>query len=228
MSSGKTIVVKYTKNGEDFELIVNSELAYEYATGKRTDPLSVLDIEEVYKNAKRVERQSEEKLKKAFGTTDMAKIAEIILKNSTIPIPAEERQKMIDEKRRQIISIIAKNSIDPRTNAPNPPLRIENAVNEAKVQIDPFKPAAEQVDAVVSKISFILPIKFATTKVQVTIPADLANRCYGIVKRFGLKSEEWLPNGSLKVVVEFPAGMQGDFFNEINKATQGRSEVKML
>jgi ribosome maturation protein SDO1 len=94
--------------------------------------------------------------------------------------------------------------------------------------VDPFKSAAEQVDAVVSKISFILPIKFATSKVQAIIPADAASRCYGIVKRFGLKSEEWLPNGSLKVVVEFPAGMQGDFFNEINKASQGRSEIKIL
>lgn len=226
--SGKTVVIKYMKNGEKFELLVNSELAYEYAVGKRTDPLSVLDVEEVFKDARKAERQSEDKLKKAFGTTEILKIVEIILKNSEIPIPSEERAKLVEEKRKQIINIIAKNSIDPRTNAPNPVMRIENAVNEAKVNIDPFKPASEQVDDIVKKISPILPIKFSTAKIQVIIPADLASRCYGIVKRFGLKSEDWLSNGSLKVVVEFPAGMQNEFFNEINRATQGRSEIKVL
>ncbi len=225
---GKSVVIKYVKNGETFELVVNSELAYEYATGKRTDPLSVLDAEEVFKDAKRAERQSEEKLKKAFGTADVAKIADIILKNSEIPIPAEERAKMVEEKRKQVIAIIARNSIDPRTNAPNPPLRIENAVNEAKVNIDPFKPAAEQVDDIVKKISFILPLKFVLARVQVIVPPDVANRCYGILKRFGIKGEDWLADGSLKATVEFPAGMQGDFFNEMNKATQGRAEIKML
>ncbi len=225
---GKTVVIKYVKNGENFELVVNSELAYEYATGKRADPLSVLDAEEVFKDAKKAERQSEEKLKKAFGTTDIGKIAEVILKNSQIPIPADERAKMVEEKRKQVIAIIAKNSIDPRTNAPNPPLRIENAVNEAKVNIDPFKPAAEQVEDVVKRISFILPLKFTVSKVQVIVPPDSASRCYSILKRFGLKQEEWLADGSLKAVLEFPAGMQGDLFNEMNKATQGRAEIKIL
>lgn len=225
---GKSVVIKYVKNGEDFELMVNSESAYEYVNGKRADVLSVLDAEEVFKDARRAERQSVEKLRKAFGTTDVAKIAEIILKNSDIPVPAEERAKMVEEKRRQVIAIIARNSIDPRTGAPNPPLRIENAVNEAKANIDPFKPAAEQVDEVVKKISFILPLKFATSKVQVIVPPDLAGRCYGILKRFGIRGEDWLADGSLKAVVEFPAGMQGDFFNEMNKATQGRAEMKIL
>lgn len=225
---GKSVVIRYTKNGEDFELLVNSELAYEYKTGKRADPLSVLDVEEVYKDARKVERQSEEKLKKAFGTTDIAKIAEVILKNSNVPMPADERAKLVEEKRKQIINIIARNSIDPRTNAPNPPLRIENAVNAVKVNIDPFKSAAEQVDDIVKKISSILPIKFANTRIEVTIPPDLATRCYGIMKRFGLKGEEWLANGSLRAVVEFPAGMQGDFLNEVNKATQGRADIKIL
>ncbi len=225
---GKSVVIKYTKNGESFELVVDAVLAYEYVAGKRPDVLSVLETEEVFKDAKRAERQSEEKMKKVFGTADLAKVAETILKNSGVPISAEERAKMVDEKRRQIIAIIAKNSIDPRTNAPNPPLRIENAVNEAKVNFDPMKPAAEQVNEIVKKISFILPLKFTVSKVEVILPPDIANKCYGVLKRFGLKSEEWLPNGSLKAVVEFPAGMQGDFFNEVNKAAHGAAQVKML
>ena len=226
--SGKTVVIKYARNGETFEILADADMAYEYITGKRSDPLSVLETEEIFKDAKKGERQSEGKVSKAFGTTDMAKVVDIILKNGNVPITTEQRSKMVEEKRKQIIDLIATNSIDPRTGAPNPPLRIENAMKEIKVSIDPFKAASEQVESIIAKLSPILPIKFATAKIQVTIPADSANRCYGILKRFGLKSEEWLSDGSLRAVLEFPAGMQNDFFDRINKATQGRADTKAL
>ncbi|MCL5090010.1 MAG: ribosome assembly factor SBDS [Candidatus Marsarchaeota archaeon] len=224
----KEVTVRYTKNNETFEILVDSELVYEYLNGKRSDPLSVINIDEIFKDAKKGERQSEEKIKKSFGTTELAKVVEVILKNSQIPLTTEQRSRMIEEKRKQVINIIATNSIDPRTNTPNPPLRIENAMKEAKVTIDPLKSATAQIDFIVNKISAILPIKFSTSKVQVIIPPDAANRCYGILKRFGIKSEEWLSDGSLKVLVEFPAGMQSEFFDKINKATEGRVEAKIL
>lgn len=224
----KTVIVKYHKDGNEFEILVNSELAYEYITGKRTDPLTVLDVEEVFKDARKGDRQSEDKIKKAFGTTEIAKIAETMLKNGEVPITTEQRNKLLEEKRKQIIEIIAKNSIDPRTNAPNPPLRIENAMREAKVSIDTFKSASEQVDEVVKKINIIMPIKFSTIKLEVTIPAEFANRSFGVLKRYGMKSDQWLSNGSLFATLEFPAGMQNEFFDKINGSTQGKAVVKVV
>lgn len=224
----KTVIVKYSHSGDEFELLVDADMAYEYVTGKRSDPLSVLEAEEVFKDARRGERQSDEKIKKTFGTTDLPKVADIILKKGDVPITTEQRAKMVEEKRKQIVDIISRNSIDPRTNAPNPPLRIENAMKEVRASIDPFKNASEQVEAVVDKLRMVLPLKFTTVKIEVVIPAEFSNRCYGILKQYGLKSEEWLPNGSLKTNVEFPAGMQSEFFDKINKATQGRAATKLL
>ena len=96
-----------------------------------------------------------------------------MLKHGDVPITTEQRNKLLEEKRRQIVEIIARNSIDPRTNAPNPPLRIENAMREGRVTIDPFKGATEQIDEVVKKIHMIMPIKFTTVKMEVTIPAGV-------------------------------------------------------
>ncbi len=223
----KTVIVKLRKGGEEFELIVDADMAYEYVTGKRTDPLSVLQVEEVFKDARKNERQSEEKVKKVFGFTDIAKLADAILKEGDVPITTEQRAKLTEEKRRQIIDVIATNSIDPRTNAPNPPLRVENAMKEAKVSIDPFKSAPAQVDDVVKKISAIMPIKFTTVKMTVTIPPAYANRAYGVLKRYGMKGERWLNDGSLEAVLEFPAGMQTEFYERINGATQGQAQVKV-
>ncbi len=228
MTSSKTVIAKYEKGDSTFEIFVDSDLAFDYINGRATDPMKVIEVDEIFKDAKKGERQSAEKIKKVFGTEDLAKIVDIILKNGNVPITTEQRNRFTEEKRKQIVGIIATNSIDPRTNAPNPPLRIENAMREAKATVDPFKSATQQVDAVVKKISSIMPIKFATAKIEVTIPAEMAGRCYGILKQYGLKSESWLSNGSLQARVEFPAGMQGEFFDRINKATQGRVETKVL
>ena len=228
MPSSKTVIAKIKRNGEEFEIFVNSDLAYEYITGKRSDPMVVIEVEEVFKDARKGDRQSEDKIRKAFGTTDIAKIAETILKNGEVPITTEQRNKLLEEKRKQIITIIARNSIDPRTNAPHPAQRIENAMEQAKVSIDAFKNANEQVDAVLKKINMILPIKFAVAKVEVTIPAESANRCYGMLKQYGLKSETWLPNGSLSAVVEFPAGLQAEFTDKLNSMTHGSATTKII
>jgi len=226
--SSKTVIVKLHRDGNEFEIFVNSDLAYEYITGKRSDPLTVLEAEDIFKDARKGERQSEEKIKKSFGTTDIAKVAEAMLKHGEVPITTEQRNKLIEEKRKLVIEIIARNSIDPRTNAPNPPLRIENAMKEAKASIDPFKSAPEQIDDIVKKINMIMPIKFAMVRIDVTIPAEYTNRSYGTLKKYGLKSEKWLDNGSLSATLEFPAGMQTEFFDRINSATQGKAILKVL
>lgn len=224
----KTVVAKYSVGGEKFELLVDSDLAYDYITGKQNNPMTPLQAEEVFTDANKGERPSVDKLKKVFGTTDIVKIAEVILKKGEVPVTTEQRAKLMDEKRKQVAMIIARNSIDPRTSAPHPLQRIENAMEQAKVQLDPFKNAQEQVDPVVKKINMILPIKFATAKMEIVIPAEYANRCYGLLKQYGLKSEEWQSNGSLKATVEFPAGLQGEFFEKLNNYTKGNAQTRNL
>ncbi|MGB9732856.1 MAG: ribosome assembly factor SBDS [Candidatus Micrarchaeales archaeon] len=226
--SSKKVIAKYSVGGEEFEIFVDADLAYEYITGKRSDPLSALEVDEIFKNASKGERQSKEKIEKAFNTTDLATIVSIILKNGNVPITTEQRNKLLEEKRKQIIAIISRNSIDPRTNAPLPIQRVENAMEQAKVSIDPFKSASDQVDQIVKKISMIIPIKFAVAKIEVTVPANYASRVYNLLKQYGLKSEKWLNDGSLSAIVEFPAGLQSEFYDKLNSLTQGNAETKLL
>lgn len=226
--SSKTVIAKYSVHGEEFEIFIDSELAYEYITGKRTDPMSVLTVEEIFKDANKGERTSEDKLKKAFQTTEMPKIIEKILKNGNVPITTEQRNKLLEEKRKQIIQIIARNAIDPRTSAPHPAQRIENAMEQAKVTIEPFKNAQEQIEPILKKINMIIPIKFAVAKMEVTIPAESANKCYGLLKQYGLKSETWLPNGALSAIIEFPAGLQAEFMDKLNSFTHGSATAKII
>jgi len=222
----KTVVAKYSQMGEEFELFVDSDLAYDFITGKIKDPMKALQAEEIFKDANKGERQSQDKIKKVFNTTDIVKVAEIILKKGEVPVTTEQRSRLVAEKRKQIVNIIAVNSIDPRTNAPHTPQRIEAAMEQAKVNIEPFKNATEQVDTVLHKINPILPIKFASIKLEVNIPAAYANRCYGTLKQYGLKGEEWQSNGSLKAKLEFPAGLRDEVFEKLNNLTKGEIQIK--
>lgn len=224
----KTVIAKYSTGGENFEILVDSDKAYDFITGKIANPLSALEAEEIFKDANKGDRQSQEKVLKAFGTSDLEKVVSIILKKGTVPLTTEQRNKLLEEKRRQIVNIIATNAMDPRTKAPHPPQRIELAMKEARVTIDPFKQANEQVEEIVKKLTPHLPIKFAVVKVEVTIPAQFANRSYGVLKQYGMKSEKWLPDGSLSAQLEFPAGLQSEFMDKINNATKGMAVAKII
>ncbi len=224
----KTVIAKYTAQGETFEIFVDSDKAYDYITGKISDPLSALEVEDIFKDANKGDRQSQDKLKKVFNTEDLGKIAGMILKNGMVPLTTEQRNKLLEEKRKQIINIIATNAIDPRTNAPHTALRVENAMKEARITIDPFKPATEQIEGIVKKLSVQLPIKFSVVKIEITIAPQYSNRSYSLLKQYGMKSERWLNDGSLFVTVEFPAGLQSEFFDKLNSATKGSATTKII
>jgi ribosome maturation protein SDO1 len=224
----KTVIAKYTIAGENFEIFVDSDKAYDYITGKLQDPLSALEVEDVFKDANKGDRQSQDKLKKAFNTEDLGKIAGIILKSGQVPLTTEQKNKLLEEKRKQIVNIIATNAIDPRTGAPHTAQRIEIAMKEAKITIDAFKPASEQIESIVKALSVKLPLKFSTVRIEVTIQPMYSNRSYSVLKQYGMKSEKWLNDGSLFATLEFPAGLQSEFFDKINNATKGSAITKIV
>ncbi len=226
--SSKQIIVKYTQDKEIFEIVVDSEMAYEYLSGKRTDPMSILESDEIWRDAKKGIAQSQDKIRKAFGTIEIAVVADRILKKGDVPLTTEHRNRMLEEKRRQIIEEIARNAMDPRTNAPMPKMRIENAFNEAKINVDPFKSVNEQVEQIIERLKPIIPIKIAILRIQVLIPAEYANQSFGILKQFQMKSEEWMSNGQLKAIVEIPAGMQSRFYDKINSVSHGSAQTEIM
>jgi len=228
VSLDKAIIARYDLDGVHFELYVDPDLAYLYKTGQKQDLNNLLVVEEVFEDARKGERHTEQVLKKAFQTTDILKIAEVILNKGEVPLTTEQKKKLLDEKTKKIIAILARECIDPRTGSPHPPQRIEKAMGEARVHIDAFKSAEAQIEDVLKALRLILPLKFEKIRIAVRLPAEYAQKAYGALKEFNLQKEEWQQNGSLIAVVEMPAGMQGDFYNRINKMTSGNVETKVL
>jgi ribosome maturation protein SDO1 len=182
----------------------------------------VLAVHEIYEDARKGLRVAREDLLKVFGTENVEEIAKRIIKEGSIQLTVEQRRRMLEEKKRQIASIIAREAINPQTNAPHPIERILSAMEMAKVNVDIFKPAEEQVKDVVSAIQRYIPLRFEKVTLQIKIPAQYSGKCYGTVKSLGnIKREEWLGDGSLYVEIEIPAGMQNEVYDKLNSLTSG-------
>lgn len=214
--------------GERYEILVDPDLSYQYRIGQKKELNNILTIEEVFKNFRKGERHTTSALQKAFGTTDVFAIAERIIKNGEIQLTTEQKRKMLEEKKKQIIAILARECIDPRTGAPHTLMRLEQALEASRVHIDGFKDASEQLEDVVKAMRPIIPMKFERVRVAVKIPPEYAQRNYGMLKGYGIQKEEWARDGSLMVVIEMPAGMQGEFYDRLNKVTAGAAETRLM
>ncbi len=227
--SSKFTIARYTKDNEHFEILVKPEKALDYRNGKISGITEVLVSETIYSDANKGTRASEENLKKAFGTHDTLKIADNILKKGQLQLTTEQRRKMVEDKRKQVIDFIARQAVDPKTNLPHPPMRIENAMEQVRYQIDPYKPVEEQARDIIKLLRPILPLKVEQLQIAVTVPAAYAVRAYGAIKAFGaIKREEWRADGSWQGQLEMPAGTYASFLNKLGEVTKGAGEAKVI
>lgn len=227
--STKYTVVRLTRGGEKFEILVDPDLALAYKEEKKRDVSKILIVDAVFTDARKGTRASAEKMESNFGTSDPMKVATIILERGRLQLTAEQRRKMIEQKRRQIIYLITRNYIDPRTKLPHPPLRIEQAMGQVHLPIDPFKDAEEQVQTFVKALRPILPLSMERISLAIKISAEYAVKAYGTVKNLAeIKREEWQSDGSWIAIVELPAGLRGELLDRLGKITGGAVQAKIL
>ncbi len=224
----KVTVVRLSVEGEKFEIIVKPDPALEYKLGKRKEISGILVSDEIYSDSNKGTRASAEKLTKAFKSTDATAIATIILQKGDLNLTTEQRRKMVAEKRKQIVDFIAKTFVDPRSHLPHPPLRIEQAMDDARVSIDPFRSTDEQIKEIVEQLRAIIPLKSENMILEITVPPQFAAQSYSVLKSFGsLKKEEWQSNGSLKVILDIPAAARANVIDRLGSVTKGTASVEV-
>jgi ribosome maturation protein SDO1 len=228
ISLDKAVIARYQHGQSSFEILVEPEKAYKVKRGESVPIEEVVASRDVFADSKKGLRAPESELNKVFGGSDFEKIFTKIIKDGEIQLTTDQKKKMQVEKTKQVVNLIARNAVDPRTHAPHPPQRIEKALVEARLHIDPFKSANEQMEAVLKELRKVLPIKFEIVRIAVRIPADNAPRVYGFLKEHKIVKEEWASDGSLLAMIETPAGLQADFFDRLNKMTSGNNESKII
>ena len=165
--NNKITTARININGERFEILVYPDNALNYKMGRNVELSQVIVSDEIFSDSSKGQRANDEKLKKSFRTLNTLEISETILKKGDLQLTSEQRKNLMDDKKKQILNAISKNYVDPKTLIPHPPVRIEQAMKEARLSIDPFKSTSEQITPIIDQIRTILPLK--SEKLNLTI-----------------------------------------------------------
>jgi ribosome maturation protein SDO1 len=225
----RAVVARLETHGDRFEILVDPDLAVRIRHGEAVDIEDAVAAIFVFENASRAEKSSDESLQKVFQTTDFGTIARRIIEKGEIHLTAEQRKHLLAEKRGQVINYIARHAINPQTGLPHPPQRIEMAMEEAKVAIDPFRPLDDLVAETMKALRPLIPIRFEEVRVAVKIPAEHAARAYGDIDAFArIEQEEWQKDGSWICIVKIPGGMQQELENLVRKISRGTGQTRVI
>lgn len=225
----KAVVARLESHAERFELLVDPDEASRFKQGEPIDIEDIVAALNIFENAAHGDRASDETLMKVFGTLDFPTIAKRIIEKGEIHLTSDQRRHMIADKRRQVVNFIARNAVNPQTGFPHPPHRIEMAMEEARVNIDPFRHLDELVKDTMKALRPLIPIRFEELRLAVRIPPDYAARAFAEIQTGAvIEKEEWQRDGSWICVVRIPAGIQNEFYTTVNRITKGEGEVKKL
>jgi len=225
----EAVIARLKTHGQNFEVLVDCNNAIALREGKNIDMKDVLAALKIFTDAKKGLEASEHAMQQIFQTSEAEEVAKQIIKKGDMQLSAEYRNKLRENKRKQIINIVHRNGVDPKTHLPHPVTRIENAFEEAKFRVDEFLPVQQQVQEVLKKLQPILPIKFEVKELAVKIGPEYAGKAFATVKNYGtILRDEWQNTGYYVAVVEMPGGLESEFYEKLNDICHGDVEVKVL
>lgn len=231
VSLEEAVTARFESGGHRFEILIDPEVAYQWKEAPVSDSelVEALAAEGIWKDAQKGDRASDQTLTEVFGSVELAPVAKAILERGTLQLTTEQRRQMVAAKRKQVVAHIARNAINPQTNTPHPPARIDQALQEAHALIDPFKPVEEQVQKVLPKLRVLLPLRFEKVRLAVRLPAAYVGACrHDVITTGRLVKEEYQSDGGWIGVVELAAGDQAELLSRLGSRTHGEAATKIL
>ena len=224
----KSVVARLTIKGEHFEVLVDPDQAQSVRSGKQVNPKDLLISEVIYKDGRKGLKASGESGRKNFGPAEPMPVAEAIIRRGELQLTTDQRRELVENKRKQIIAFIARNCVDPKSGIPHPPLRIENAMEGIRYNIDPFKSVEEQAQEVIKLLRIALPLKVSQVRVSIKVSKESAGRVSAAATKMGTVTKSlWLADGSWQGEAVIPAGIQQSFIDKLNELSRGNVEVNI-
>jgi ribosome maturation protein SDO1 len=222
MDTSDAIKVRY----KDYEIMVEPDLAKEAKLeGKDHDIQRLLFVQEVFKDADKGERASADDLDEDFGTRQVMEAADEIFERGEMQLTTDQKREMRQDKYKQVVNMIARRAMDPKTGNPHPPQRVENALEEAGFNADAMEDVEAQFEDAIEKIRPIIPVSLEKKTVAIRIPNDKAGKAYDLLKRKAdIKDEEW-GNEYFMARVTMPAGVLTELMEELQEMTGGQVQM---
>jgi len=221
-------VLSYEEGGKTFEIYVDPDLALEIKEGRKDFEYvynDLLAVEEIYKDAKKGDKISDKIIEDTFHT-DIKGAVRIILDKGRLDLTTEQRRRLMEARKKELIQYIVRNSINPVTKAPHTAQRVETAIEQARVDVDINKPFDKQVDKIIEKIKPILPMSFQTVYYKIFVPSAFAGRISGAINKYEIIDRKWDADG-FNFRVRVPAGIRDHFLSTISGLTQGNVKIEI-
>jgi len=119
------------------------------------------------------------------------------------------------------VNYIHKYYIDPRSKTPHPIVRIEAALDELKVRVDPDIPFDKQISEIIKRMPEVMPIKKEEIEGTITIPHKHMGAASGLItKSATIRRERYEDDGCVMDVTLVP-GDYDSLINDLNRVTKG-------
>lgn len=225
MDTSDAIRIRYDK-GNVFEIMVDPELAKEAKLeGKEHDIQRLLFVQEVFVDAGKGERASADELEDEFGTRQVMEAARQIFDEGEMQLTTDQKAEMREEKRRQVVDMIARRAQDPKSGNPHPPQRVRNALEEAGFHVSWDSDVEEKFDEAIDGIRPIIPVSLDEKTVAIRLPVDKAGKAYDRIQQVAdVEDEEW-GDEFFMAKITLPAGVLSELMDEIQEMTSGEAEM---
>lgn len=225
----KARVVSYENKGLTFEIYVDADLALAVRGGEKDlDHVygDLLAVEEVYKDAKKGDKVGPKALLDEFGTSELKEIVEQILHKGRLDLTTEQKRKVLESKKKEVVAYIVKNAINPIIKAPLTVSSVEAALEKSRVDIDINKKIEKQIDAIIEKLKPILPMSFHVDVYRVFVPVANAGKVQGVITKYEVIDRKWDAEYFV-CTVKVPAGLKDGFLSTISGLTQGKARIEI-
>jgi ribosome maturation protein SDO1 len=217
-------IARLKKNGEDYEIIIDSEAALKFRRGENNIS-DVLLVDKIFKDARTGDLAGD--LIESFGTNDILVIADEIIKKGEIQLSEEYRHKIVEQKRNQVLEEVSSKASDPQTHYPIPRQRVELGMEKTGYKIRFDKTVNEQAKELMDELKKVMPISFADLTVIITSPAQFMGQVFSLVKKGAeVIGQDYLPDGSLSITAKLSAGYLNELRDKLKSLSHGLIKIK--
>eukprot|EP01087_Luapelamoeba_hula_P013707 TRINITY_DN3931_c0_g1_i1.p1 TRINITY_DN3931_c0_g1~~TRINITY_DN3931_c0_g1_i1.p1 ORF type:complete len:288 (+),score=57.32 TRINITY_DN3931_c0_g1_i1:32-865(+) len=214
-------IVRFKSGGNTFEILTKLGAVAKFQDGKLGFN-SVLFADEIFTDYAKGKRANEAELRAAFETNNVETCARQIIEKGELQLTAADRKEKVDKKRAEMVNYIHKYYVHPRTRTPHPVLRIENAFDELRINVDPDMPAERQLqERVLRRLPEVLPITKCEIEGILTIPHQYLGSAMGLVHKYcSVTGENYTSDGSV-MNIAFVPGDYDALMNDLRDLTKG-------
>lgn len=219
-------IVKYKSGKNAFEVLCVPGTVLKYRDGQLGLD-KTLFAENVYKNFSTGDRAKESELQEAFGTTNEMECIKKIMDEGEYSLSTKERQELVEKKKKEMITYVHKQYIDPRTKVPHPISRIEGVFKDMKLMVDPFKSAEKQVEAIFSKLVEKMPLKKTLVYATLKLKHQYLGKVMPVAHKWAKVSGEQYNHEGVAMDLSIVPGDYESLVNELHNLTKGDYSLEL-